>query len=367
MRPQIEQHRASALRIQGCVLLAIALSTLGGCKLTHSKTPTVHISMVPPASLGGPSEMMPIAGRISDTAPNTEIVLYAHSGVWWLQPLTNQPYTKIQPDLTWKNTTHLGSEYAALLVQSGYHPAAKIVSLPEVGNGVLAVTAVKGRSGNATSTSRVHFSGYDWIVQTGVSDHGGQPYAYDAANVWTDGDANLHLRMANHDGHWSCAELMLDKSLGYGTYIFSTEDSTHLKPSAVMSMFLWDDEQSTNFRNELDMEFSRWGIASGHNAQYVIQPFYAPDNLSRFDVPAGPLTHVFTWQPDGVSFKTVSGPSADNGKTIAQHTFTSDIPPAANEKVHIDLYDFHHKDAANPESEEIVIRKFIFVPATASR
>ena len=32
---------------------------------------------------------------------------------------------------------------------------------------------------------------------------------------------------------------------------------------------------------------SRWGLAASKNAQYVVQPFYVPENISRFMAPAG--------------------------------------------------------------------------------
>ncbi|MGH9846572.1 MAG: sensor histidine kinase, partial [Blastocatellia bacterium] len=72
------------------------------------------------------------------------VVLYARSGAWYVQPFTDQPFTKIQPDSTWKNSTHLGTEYAALLVEPGYHPEARLDVLPTRGGGVVAVAAVKG-------------------------------------------------------------------------------------------------------------------------------------------------------------------------------------------------------------------------------
>ena len=40
------------------------------------------------------------------------------------------PFTAIRSDLTWKNSTHLGSDYAALLVDPGYHANAIVSSLP---------------------------------------------------------------------------------------------------------------------------------------------------------------------------------------------------------------------------------------------
>jgi hypothetical protein len=359
-------HIAAARRSKHTrvLLLAIAGLFITGCRSrNYLDKPAVEITQIPDAAIGGPAEMEQIAGRASHTKPGEQIVLYAHSGVWWLQPLTNEPYTKLQPDSTWRNVTHLGSDYAVLLVEPSYLPAPKIGTLPAEGHGVLAIAVVKGKAGLAPAAPTIHFSGFNWTVQTGISDHGGQPYAYDAANAWTDAKGHLHLRMDFRNGRWSCAEVSLKRSLGYGTYKFLIEDSAHLRPSAVMGMFTWDDARSTNFRNELDIELSHWGDRKRENAQYVVQPFYASDNLVRFNVPAGPMTHMFRWVPGKVAFMTVSGSSDSPGKIIKQHVFTSDVPFAANEKVHIDFYDFHHSVNSSNQLEEVVIEKFEFVPA----
>ena len=342
--------------------LMAACLLLGGCKSNVLRKPVVEITQVPAASIGGPAEMDAIQGRVSHAKPGEQVVLYARSGVWWLQPLTDEPYTKIQADSTWKNVTHLGSEYGALLVESGYRPASKLVTLPSVGNGVLAIAVMKGKEGAAAVTPKIHFGGYDWSVQTGISDHGGQPYQYDSANAWTDEKGYLHLRMEYRNGRWSCAEVSLDRSLGYGTYQFVVQDISHLRPSAVLGMFTWDDARSTNFRNELDIELSRWGNPANKNAQYVVQPFYAPDNLARFNVPGGPMTYIVRWEPGKVSFQTIDDSATGHGKLISEHLFTEGTPTPANERIHMDLYDFHHAAGSSNEPDEAVIEKFEFQP-----
>jgi hypothetical protein len=53
---------------------------------------------------------------------------------------------KIRADSTWKNLTHLGTDYAALLVEPGYKPTSKIAKLPMEVNGVVAVVTAKGEA-----------------------------------------------------------------------------------------------------------------------------------------------------------------------------------------------------------------------------
>jgi hypothetical protein len=303
-----------------------------------------------------------IDGRVRNAASGQQIVLYAHSGVWWIQPFANQPFTRIQSDSTWKSFTHLGTEYAVLLVDSGYVPAAKLTILPEEGNGVAAVSIVKGKTGAPTSSKLIHFSGYEWSVRDSVSDHGGEPNTYEPGNAWTDERGYLHLRMVQRDERWTCAEVNLNQSLGYGTYRFVVQDSGHLDPSAVLGFFTWDDTRSEGFHNELDIELSRWGDPKGKNAQYVVQPFYVPANFFRFSTPAGVALYQLNWRPGTAAFTTFAGASTGPGaKQVSEHLFTSGIPSAASETVHMDLYDFHHAESQSRTPTEVVIEKFEFV------
>ncbi len=85
-----------------------------------------------------------IEGYVIGSRPGQKIVLYARSGDWYIQPFTDHQFTKIQPDSTWRNSTHLGTEYAALLVEPDYDPPARTGVLPARDGAVAAVATVKG-------------------------------------------------------------------------------------------------------------------------------------------------------------------------------------------------------------------------------
>jgi len=347
-----------------CLLVFATMGLLVGCNSAHrSAAAGLEITAVPSASIGGPTRLEAISGRVRHPVDGAEVVLYARSGIWWIQPLTDQPFTRVKPDGTWENVTHLGSEYAALLVEGGYQPAAKLTMLPHAEGNVLAVASVQGKKlDKSLSSAQIEFSGFQWSVQSGVSDHGGRPYVYDTANAWTDPDGKLHLKMGSRNGHWSCAEISLNKKSGYGTYTFVVEDSSHLRPSAVLGMFTWDDGRSTNFRNEMDIELSRWGNVRNKNAQFVVQPFYSEHNLVRFVTSPGTVTYTLEWLP-GKAIFTASHRDSRTAKPslIEQHVFTADVPTPADERIHVDLYDFQHVDDAN-NAEEAVIDRFSFQP-----
>jgi len=281
--------------------------------------------------------------------------------MWWVQPFTERPITKIQDDSTWKSETHLGSEYAALLVEPGYTPSDTVDALPPIGAGVVAKAVVKGAGPPPPPApiNTIRFSGYDWTVTNAASFRGGTPFEFVPANAWTDEKGALHLRIAKGQGpgRWTCAEVRMTRSLGYGTYQFVVRDTTHLEPSAVLTLFAWDDLGTEQNRRELDIELGRWGVEQNPNAQYVVQPYYIPANVDRFFVPRGVLTHSFRWEPGEVTFSTAAGTHPVNS-----HVFTSGVPAAERELVHINFYVFGAGKVPMKDNDEIVIEKFEYLP-----
>jgi hypothetical protein len=346
--------------------IAILCMLLSSCNSQRlQRKPSLEIMRVPVADPGGPEKLDYIEGRSSNSDPGQQIVLYAHSGgVWWIQPFADHPFTKIQSDSTWKNATHLGTEYAALLVNSAYRPASKLTALPQKDSGVSAIATAQGRPGRPDlSRKLLRFSGYDWVARSASSDRGGVSNPYDPANAWTDPNGYLHLRMDQRNGRWYCAEVNLTRSLGFGTYRFVVHNTAHIGPSAVVSMFTYDEISVEDARRELDVELSRWGNPASKNAQFVVQPFYVPENVIRFDAPSGPMTYTFRWQPESVAFKAIRGSAAGaSAPAVSQHVFNSGIPQATGQTVHLDVYNFHYSGSSLQQPVEVVIEKFEYLP-----
>ena len=340
-----------------CGLLAIA------CQVQkRDGPPSIEFTTVPEAAAGGSERMGRIAGRVTGAGPGQQVVLYAKSGVWWVQPLTVEPFTKLGADSTWENSIHLGAEYAALLVDRSFRPAATIDALPARGGSILAVASVKGIGDYAElPPKKLTFSGYEWEVRQIPSDRGGQN-DYDRANAWTDSDGFLHLRLAKRDNHWTSAEVILTRSLGYGTYVFTVRDTSSLDPSAALGMLTWDEEGIDQSHRELDIEISQWGDRSIPNAQYVVQPYYVPANVARFSAPAGPLSHSFRWEPGRAAFRTTRRKSAAGPDIVAQHEFTSGVPTPGGERVRMNLYYFRYSNEPPPADVEVVIERFQYFP-----
>ena len=250
-----------------------------------------------------------------------------------------------------------------MLVDPGYRPPPTLDSLPAKGGAIVAINTVKGESAPPEINKIVHFSGYDWKVRTAPSNRGGSITHYDSENIWTDAGGALHLRIAKNSSEWTCAEVSLTRSLGYGMYRFVVKDSSQLEPAAVLSMFTWDDSGQDPSHREFGVEITRWGDPLSKNAQYSVQPYYVPANVDRFMIPAGMLTHSFQWEPGKVSFRTIRGADVSKGpRVVAEHVFSSGVPAPGGELIHLNLYIFG--SAASPLSKqtEVVIEKFEYLP-----
>ncbi|MCM3870548.1 MAG: hypothetical protein ND895_07645 [Pyrinomonadaceae bacterium] len=357
-------NNARVERIWQVVLLSFLSILLSGCGSRPPKTvASIEFNVIPPAEAGGADRVATISGSVVGARPGQQIVLFARSGKWWVQPVADQPFTTIQPDSKWTNSTHLGTEYAALLVEPGYRPAPTIDVLPTEGGDVVAVKTVPGEWAQESAPKALHFSGYEWDVRNVESNRGGRPNKYDTANAWTDESGFLHLRIARKSAQWTCAEVRLKRSLGYGSYSFVVRDTFHLEPAAVSSIFTWDTSDESPNHREMSIELARWGDAANKNGQYVVQPYYVPANVVRFMVPPGVLTHSFHWEPGKVAFRTVRGSTTGSGSSVvAEHVFTSGVPVPGGEAVHLNLYIFGN--ASNPlqNEAEVVIEKFEYLP-----
>jgi signal transduction histidine kinase len=131
--------------VVGGVLTWIVFASSAGCDVGRVNNgpaaPTVEFTDVPTSGAGNPEKLSAIEGRVKGAGPGQQIVLYARGETaWWVQPFANQPFTKIRPDSSWSSSTHPGTEYAALLVGSGFQPPPTAAALPTEGVVTFAVT-----------------------------------------------------------------------------------------------------------------------------------------------------------------------------------------------------------------------------------
>lgn len=342
------------------LLWSVSGLLLAACSSQRDTSPSVEFTKVPAADRGGPDTLDVVSGRVKGARPGQRIVLFSKSGVWWVQPEARQPFTEIRSDSTWTSSTHLGLEYAALLVEASYNPPLSTETLPEPGGGVAAVTVVPGDPSARAPHHRLQFSGYEWIARAAPSDRGGTN-DYDPANAWTDDNGALHLRIGGEAPRWTCSEVRLTRRLGYGTYRFIVRDVSHLEPAVVLTFFTWDGPAADQNHREIDLEISRWGEPAAKNAQYVVQPYYVAENVRQFVAPPGVLTHTLRWEPGRLTAKTSRGAGA-GGPVVAEHAFTSGVPSPGNENLRMNLYVFRRSATALQHGTEVVIDRFEYLP-----
>ena len=207
----------------------------------------------------------------------------------------------------------------------------------------------------------IRFSGYDWIVST-TGDRKGGPgpnYFSDAEeNVWVDGEGRLHLRITHRDGRWNCARVEMARSFGYDRYLFYVST----RPDSLDRQVVWGLYTYRTDEEEIDIEFSRWGVDNNHEAQYVIQPS-KPGNRVRFrmNLEGSYTTHMIDWKRKRVEFASYHGhrpAPANDTEVIARWSYTGgDIPPDMDERLKINLWLFRGTPPSDSCETEVIVNR----------
>lgn len=325
--------------------------------------PRITFTEVPVAGPGGPIRTAAIAGHVDGARPGDRIVLFAKSGPWYVQPLRTNPFTTIDAQGRWRNTIHLGVEYAALVVRGDYRPSHTMRALPDVSHSVPAIATVKGRGNYVGEPAKpLQFSGYEWEVRERVSDRGGRN-EYSAANASVDAAGALRLKLAWRDDQWTSAGVCLTRPLGYGTYVFIVGDMTAIDPAARLALFTFDEHARAEQFREMNIDLWHGDTPGAWDGQFVLQPNYLPVNLHRFSVPGGRVSHTMRWEPGVVAFKSMRGNFLEGpGAAIASQTYTTGVPGAGNARVCTAFY-YYRKNAREPRADtEIAIERFQYLP-----
>jgi hypothetical protein len=204
------------------------------------------------------------------------------------------------------------------------------------------------------------FSGHVWRVKVGRRvGPGPNDFADATENVWLDDKEHLHLAITKAGGQWQCAEVVADRSLGYGEYCWVVSgDLPALERRTVLGLFTYE----TTTR-EIDFELSRWNDAAKPNAQFVVQPYAAKDSTHRFDTgKAMALSVSLIWEPARVRGRCWEGENVTKAP-LADWTYTGRfIPKPGKERARANLWLFEGRPPESGEKQEIVVRSFRFVP-----
>lgn len=216
------------------------------------------------------------------------------------------------------------------------------------------------------------FAGRTWRVKgTGVYGPGPNSFSASPSMIWVDDNGWLHLTITKSGATWYSTEAALTTPLGYGDYVFTTRGRLdQLDKTDVLGLFVWQYGPCYdgaylwwNPYNETDIEFSRWGIAGGPNAQFVTQPYDWAGNRHQFTATfsANEITsHAFRWRPDRIEYRSWRGaPAAEStSPVINAWTYTGPhVPRPDQPRVHVNLWQFAGAPATN---QEVVLTDFRF-------
>lgn len=220
------------------------------------------------------------------------------------------------------------------------------------------------RGAQGVTMRSIQFSGNNWIVKDSNEERlgpGPNFFSSSPENVWIDSEGQLHLKITNRNNHWYCAEVSLEKPLGYGTYEFFVNGRfDQLDSNIVVGLFLYKDDA-----HEIDIEFGRWGRKYGDNLQYVLQAC-PPGSIHRYqaELNGDYTTHRIVWKPESVSFRSLHGhylgdlPSKYH--LITQWAYGNAYYTPTTEKVHMNLWLVQGESPVLGKETEIVITRFAF-------
>lgn len=220
---------------------------------------------------------------------------------------------------------------------------------------VSALIAASCGLGQASSPRIIKFSGYEWQVKGSEGRVGPGPNIFDPSSesVFVDAKGHLHLKVKKTDKGWTCSEVILTKSLGYGTYTFTlASPPSALDDNLILGLFVYEDDTK-----EIDIELAKCGDSSAPNAQFVVQPYDRPGNLKRFSLPPDEEGTVssFNWQKDSISFNAKAGSFSESWVYKGK-----DIPTPHKERAIINLWLMKGEEPKVEKEFEIVVKSFSF-------
>ena len=209
----------------------------------------------------------------------------------------------------------------------------------------------------------IQFGGYTWSVRSGRGGPG--PNQWEKTNVWLDASTNLHLKISQHDGKWSCAEITMQKRLGFGRYEFqSTGRLDLLDDNVVLGLFNYPGRDvGPDGTHEIDIELARWGQSKNPMGNFTVWPVekglkHVTKSFS-FSLSGDHTTHQFTWSHDQIVFQSANGHTE-----LAKWIYN---PPEPNRHisqqpmpVHLNLWLFRGQPPKNQQEVEVVIQSFNF-------
>ncbi len=250
----------------------------------------------------------------------------------------------------------------------GYRPSFGVSAIVVAILGALLLGAA---APNRVVAATLNWKGHTWQVSSGAM--AGVCQA-NPANVTIDSNGYLHFRISNAQGMWTASEIFTTDKLGFGTYQWHVDGPIDsYDKNVVLGLFPYGPAAGIggDGTNEIDIEYARWGRASGPNGDWTDYPASGTTigELSYTFSLAGTTlsTSRFVWTKTSITSSLLSPlipVGTDDGLiktwTYAPPNPTMNIPQQAL-PLGMNLWCF---DAPPSDGKpvEIIVRDFTFVP-----
>lgn len=197
---------------------------------------------------------------------------------------------------------------------------------------------------------QINWSGMKWNVRSGQGGPGPNKWSDSVRNVWIDSSNRLHLKIIKVSSIWYCAEIYTDVIMGRGKYIFYVNsDPSILADNVVAGLFYYLDDA-----NEIDIEFSRWGVHRTPNTQYTVQQISGGGVESpSAETNKKNTVHFFMWEDSQINFNSKDA----NNNNILSWSYNGPYFPEIGGRIHINLWLHDSKSPKNGLSQEIVLSR----------
>lgn len=235
----------------------------------------------------------------------------------------------------------------------------------------LSSTTKQTGSTEKSANSVISFSGYSWNVKdSGTGTAGPGPNYWSSSNAYVDANGYLHLKLTKVNNKWYCAEVTSTQNFGYGTYQWYVEGAIDgLDKNVVFGLFNYS---GVDGRDEMDIEFAKWGNAANNNTNYTIYPAQSASSSAYWHTTYSTALAggTFTTQRfkrtnnTSVYFQELGGFHDDNTNQITSATCSN--PPNSISTlampVHMNLWLYQGAAPSNAAQVEIIIHSFKFTP-----
>lgn len=216
----------------------------------------------------------------------------------------------------------------------------------------------------------IQFGGFTWEVRSGRGGPG--PNAWDDNNVWLDSTTNLHLKISQRGGVWSCAEITMQQRLGFGRYQFQTTGRLdRFDDNVVLGLFHYPTaDVGGDGTHEIDIEYARWSNAANPMGNFTVWPVEKGLKQVTKSFAVGlagdQATHRFMWSRGQILFQLLQGHRDDDLEELSRWLYRpQEVTRSISQRampVHLNLWLFQGLPPKNGQEVEVILRAFKFTP-----